>query len=619
MVMRSRDNFLMGFSLQLFTDLRFVWACVGFLTTLALVTGALWLWRCRQAITALKKARITLAGSSGQTEFAADYHGFIERIRGAVRRVPAFHEAWERWERILQSFQRADGKQVISAEKPASDFFTLAAWERSMAMHWYRALPNYLVGLGLCCTFLGVVAVIQGAATSLQTAQHVTLSPEESAQYKDKPSEAASYLAAKVAAMQTEALRSLLDAASFKFVTSLVGVAMSLAYSLFFRWRRINVERHIADLVADLNRRVFMLNPTALLLQIREENQHQTGCLETMATNVGVAVGEQFTKATQVMGDALSRLEATVQAMGAQMGEKTDAMKQAIDGMSGGIVETTSKDLEKLVTAAVELLNTTLKQHLEEVANALKDTGVEIEAARLAFGEVLGHARVVRGEYATLAEEIQARTSEVSELLLKAEGEVETRLRGAVTAAEEIQTALGKAAESASGMDSLGAGLAKAASAVESAATNWQTMGEDFSKLTLANGNASETVRAAMESLRAHWEAQGARIGEIDTHLAATIGAVQQHFDGYALRLREYTTELDSQLGRAVGSFSAVIESLSDAPERFGDAGAQLQKAAQNAMSALEPLRKLDGLAAAISKSADALRAAIPEAQEPQP
>jgi ABC-type transporter Mla subunit MlaD len=126
-------------------------------------------------------------------------------------------------------------------------------------------------------------------------------------------------------------------------------------------------------------------------------------------------------------------------------------------------------------------------------------------------------------------------------------------------------------------------------------------------------------VRAVMESLRAHWEAHGARIGEIDTHLAATIGAVQQHFDGYAQRLREYTTELDSQLGRAVGSFSAVIESLSEVPERFGDAGAQLQKAAQNAVSALEPLRKLDGLAAAISKSADALRAAIPEQQEPQP
>ena len=583
----------MGFSLQLFTQPWFVWVCAGILIALALVTALFWLWRSRQAMRVLKSACGVLAESSGQAEFAADYHGLAERIRGAIGRVSAFRVAWERWERTLQSFLRADGMRVISAEKPAGDYFALTAWERSLAMHWYRALPNYLVGLGLCCTFLGVVAVIQGAATSLEAANDVT--------------------------KQTKALTDLLHAASFKFVTSLVGVAMSLAYSLFFRWRRINVERHIVDLVADLSRRVFTLNPTALLLQIREENQRQTGCLETMAMNIGVAVGEQFTEATQAMSDAIASLETAVESLGEQMGQKTDAMKQAIEGMSGGIVETTSKDLEKLVSAAVGALDATLKEHLEAVANALKGTSIEIEATRVAFGEVVGHAQAVRGEYATLSEEIQTRTGEVSELLLKTEGEIETRLRGAVTAAEEIQAAIGKAADSASGMDSLGEGLAVAASAVKDAATQWQGMGEDFSEHTRANGSASETMRMAMESLRTHWETQGERIGEIDTHLATTIGKVQQHFDGYAERLREYTKELDSQLGRAVGSFSAVIESLSDAPERFGDAGVQLQEAAQNAVRALQPLRQLDGLAAAISEAAASLRAAIPEKLESQP
>lgn len=76
---------------------------------------------------------------------------------------------------------------------------------------------------------------------------------------------------------------------------------------------------------------------------------------------------------------------------------------------------------------------------------------------------------------------------------------------------------------------------------------------------------------------------------------------------------------MDTQLGRAVGSFSATLETLGDAPERFGDAGSQLQLAAQNAVAALEPLHKLNGLADAISKSADALRAAIPLQLEPQP
>jgi DNA repair exonuclease SbcCD ATPase subunit len=312
------------------------------------------------------------------------------------------------------------------------------------------------------------------------------------------------------------------------------------------------------------------------------------------------------------MTGAIAALEKTVQGMGAQMSEKTDSMRRSIDGLSGGIVETTSKDLEKLVAAAVDALNTTLRDHLDAVAASLKETCREIESTRDAFSEVTENATKVRGEFSTLGEEIQTRTAEISEMLLRTETDVEVRLRGAVGAAEEIQSAIQKAAESTSSMDSLGAALAEAATAVRQAAELWRLMGEDFSKLTTANGTASEALSNSVESLRQQWEAQGTRIGEIDTHLAKTIDAVQQHFDGYSLRLREYTAEMDAQLGRAVGSFSATLETLGDAPERFGDAGSQLQIAAQNAVAALEPLHKLNVLADAISKSADALRAAIP-------
>ncbi len=365
------------------------------------------------------------------------------------------------------------------------------------------------------------------------------------------------------------------------------------------------------------------------------------------------------------MGEALGRLDETVKAMGSQMGEKTDLMREAIDGLSGGIVETTSKDLEKLVQSAVQALNSTLKDHLDEIAEALQATGREIDVTRLAFSEVATHVGSLRGEYATLADEIQTRTEEISELLLTAEGKVEQNLKGAVTAADAIQSAihgaaksavdeirthveeLGKAflkaesdveekfkgavaaagsiqsairgaAESAAGMESLGAGLSNAAEAVHGAAKQWSAMGQDFSKLSLANGEASETMKGAVDSLRVQWDTQGSRLGEIDTHLAATIGAVQKHFDDYAQRLRAYTSELDSQLGKAVGSFSATIEALGDAPELFLDAGEQLKKAAQNAVAALEPLRELGPLATALSSSADALRAAVSQATTPQ-
>lgn len=580
-------------TLTWFTHPLFVWICAGFLLLLGVVTGYRWWLLCRRAITALNGAQNILLESSGQTEFYSGFSDFDERICAALQPVQVFFSAWKRWRNTFQVFERIDGKKAISSERPTSEYFSLGNWERMMAMHWYRALPNYLVGLGLCFTFLGVVAVISRAAESLQ--------------------------ASTEAAGQTEALRQLLTAASTKFVTSLTGVAASVAYSWYFRWRQTNVDRRIASFVTDLNRRVFVLNANALLLQIREEDQRQTACLETMATNIGVAVGTQFTKATQMMSDAIAALDKTVQGMGAQMSEKSDSMRKAIDDLSGGIVETTSKDLEKLVAAAVDALDATLRDHLDAVASSLKETCREIEVSREAFSDVAQNALKVRDEFSTLGEEIQTRTEEVSDMLLKTETDVEAKLRGAVEAAENIQTAIQKAADRAAGMESLGEGLTNAATAVQEASGLWRKMGEDFSKLTLENGESTVAVKDAVESLRLQWETQGSRIAEIDTHLAKTIDAVQQHFDGYSLRLREYTTELDKHLGNAIGSFGATIERLGDAPERFGDAGSLLQIAAQNAVAALEPLHKLNDLAEAITKSADALKAAIPVPTESQP
>jgi rubrerythrin len=551
-------------------------------------------------MSSLRSARSILAQGPGQVEFCSGFPEFDERIRSAFKPVDAFGDAWRRFSDTFQEFKRADGKDVVSSEKPPNEFFNLGTWERTMAMHWYRALPNYLVGLGLCFTFLGVVAVISLAAASLQDS--------------------------KSAADQTEALRQLLAAASTKFSTSLAGVAASVAYSWYFRWRQMHVDRSIVTFARDLNARVFVLNANWLLLQIREENQRHTGCLETMATNIGVEVGTKLSQASEIMAEAIKALDKTVQGMSIQMGAKTDSMKSAIDSLSDGIIETTSSDLAKLVESAISALDNTLRGHLENVARSLENTRVEIDATRDAFSEVTANAEAVRDEFSTLSDEIKTRSEEVCEMLLNVEGDLEKKLLSAGTAAESIKSAFHNAAEDATSMSSIGAELRSlcgalngAAASVQKAGALWQEMGNDFNKLTTENGKASETVRASTESLRLHWDAQGHRIAEIDTHLAQTISALQNYFDGYSLRLRDYTTQMDAQLGRAVSSFGATLQTLGDAPERFVDAGSQLQTAAQNLVVALEPLHKISGLADSISRSAEASPADIPAQTALQP
>jgi methyl-accepting chemotaxis protein len=569
-----------------FTDPIFVWICVGFLLLLAICSAIRWWLLCQRAIVTLQGAQKALRQVNGPREFLEKYNEISEDVSNKLKRVEALNHAWDRWASTFQVFERVDGHNVVSSDRPATEYFHLSAWEKQMAMQWYRALPNYLVGLGLCFTFLGVVAVISLAAESLATSSSAT--------------------------SQTEALRQLLTAASTKFLTSLSGVAASVFYSWFFRWRLINVDRSISTFVIELNKRVFALNANALLLQIREQNRRQSDCLENMATNIGVAVGTQFSTATQVMSDAITALDTTMKGMSVQVGD----MKVAIDNLSGGIVETTSNDLAKLVDAAVKALNTTLREHLDEVANSLKNTSVEIRSASAAFREVTETALIVREEFSTLGDEIQTRTSEVTDMLLQAETDVKEKLRGAAAAADGIQAAMSAAADSASGIDSIGNEMANAATAIRNLAEQWQTMGSDFNELTNRNGEASVTIKDAIESLSEQWENQGKRINEIDSHLAQTIGTVQQHFESYASRIRDYTTEIDKHLGDAVQSFGNTIATFTDAPERFSEAGVELQKAAQNAVTALLPLEKLNGLADSLSLIAKEWKSLKPDPKE---
>jgi len=139
------DNFL-----RFFTNPLVVWVCAGLLAALAVITFVFWFRRSHQAMAALRQARAVLSECPGQKEFAAGFHDYSPRIQSALTREPVLFDGWEKWSAGFLEFRRADGASVISAERPAGEYFNLGKWERRLAMHWYRALPNYLVGLGLC-------------------------------------------------------------------------------------------------------------------------------------------------------------------------------------------------------------------------------------------------------------------------------------------------------------------------------------------------------------------------------------------------------------------------------------------------------------------------------------
>ncbi len=113
-------------------------------------------------------------------------------------------------DRVLgPSFLGPDWRAWRAAGGRPSAYITLESLERSgLRLGLMQALPNYFVGLGLVMTFLGLIAGLWFASQGMRTADMIEA---------------------------RAALVHLLNSATFKFLTSVAGIAMSLVVSLAFR------------------------------------------------------------------------------------------------------------------------------------------------------------------------------------------------------------------------------------------------------------------------------------------------------------------------------------------------------------------------------------------------
>jgi hypothetical protein len=134
----------------------------------------------------------------------------LRRIDGSIRGESVMAKSWAIYRATLVKGE--DGR--ISAQFPPKQYFDMGALELSgLHLRLFFGLPNDFVGIGLVFTFLGLVAGLYFASQSMMSSD--------------------------IGAAR-DALVLLLHAATFKFLTSITGIGLSLALS----WsQRIIVDR----------------------------------------------------------------------------------------------------------------------------------------------------------------------------------------------------------------------------------------------------------------------------------------------------------------------------------------------------------------------------------------
>ena len=468
-----------------------LWAVLSFIS----------LWRRTAMLSRiLDRARRRIEDAPDEVAFARDY----ETIAKDLKDDPVLGPRWHEYDDTLV-LPRESGRLIRSTTRPAQWFDMSMLRNLGVDLRYHAALPNLLVGAGLLFTFLGLSVALSIAGGVVSGA----------------------------ASERNEALRSLLEAASFKFVTSLAGLGLSLVYALLRKWRMRVVDRALDAFHAALERRVPLLAPADLQQRTNDLLERQLSLSEAFATDLSLALQSAFD-----------------QAFDKRLGEHVAPLTQAMQRLASGMTNRNEEAMEAMLNGFLERLQGGAGDRMQEVAGSLASLGTRLEGVQSG----LGHAAIRMAES---ADAMAARMGEGAEAALS---RITDQVGGLVDSLREMaDQTRGAGAEAgrelAQRLEAAAAGFEDAARGVATTLSGAAEVLERRLGEQAADSSArlAAQVEAMTRELRALAESSRTAGTEAFTSLAERIGSAAAAFEGTAAQVATVLGRAAEDTGGAFG------------------------------------------------------------------
>jgi|GEM_PF-7085556 methyl-accepting chemotaxis protein len=571
----TRHNFAIGLALSILIA-----------ALLAVVVFAWLSWRRRRPIAALiqwldEKAPTSEALAANLDDFAAQ--------------IPAVHaplgHAWEEFAETLirpDPNRPADGGVVRNTVRPAAYFNLQATVEAGFHLPFWQALPNYFVGFGLLCTFLGLVSGLHFAAAGVASAD---------------------------AALARESLRDLLDAATFKFLTSIAGVLASLSLSVFVRTQVQSLQSVLDRFCSALEKRMSFVTPEWLALEQLREQQKLTLTLERFNTDFAAQLAEaleqRMTKALttpegkNVFVAAIENLGETFKGNAGEMG------KEVSDSVVGGItgpLATLAEAMAELSTAsggAVDRVNEFSNTYSQKITQAterfeqgIKAAADEIRAAAEAASKsVMEGAATAGNTFTQGGTAAGGKIDEAGDRMLNALTPLVNNITSLQDTLAQMQRTFtdydGRVQSMKGGMDESTRALGDVSRSFQSTATALGASAQPVREAAAAlidsaekSGQVSDTLKSVLENVQrlgeaitatqtrlgTAWEQYRERFEQTDQHLAATFDTLQGGIRETEDQVKTFVGELDKHFANAVSSLGGAVSDLAETAEELSNA-----------------------------------------------
>ena len=523
--------------------------------------------RTRVFISTLASARATVE----KAEFPSNFEAAAEQLAT----FPLIGAAWSTYRNTLIVIDNnAATRPVRSTLRPDTvfDFGLLRA--AGIKPRYQAALPGMLVGAGLLFTFIGLAYALFGAGDVVAGTDNL---------------------------QRQKGLHELLNAASFKFITSITGLGLSIAYTWFRNYRIRLVEQALDGFNAALERQMPLATPAFLQHEANETLRNQSAALEIFGNQLAVSIGEKLDSAFD-------------QRLGEHIGPLTEAMQALVNRIS-----TQNEDaIQKMMHAIIDRLSGGTRDHLAGVIDNLAALGTRLEGLQSGLGEASARiaqsaeamaARMGEGAEAALTritdqmgdlmETLRSVTAQTRDAGAEAAQALAARMEGAGAGFEAAATRMTETlAQAAAGTsEALAQGAGKAAGSLETAAAGVREMlGTVGQSLTRQANGLAETA-----------EKLATRIGELDR---ATREAVAPFAAGAAdlRRTAEAAQAATTRLVPLASGLSTAAEQIGRAAQRFEEAQAGAAKLSQDISAAAQ---RFEGVDHNLGETLDALGSAL--------
>ena len=542
----------------------------------AFVSGVSFFRGATRLIGALGDAKSLIEKTGNPTEFAKNY----EVISPKIAADPVLGSRWREYAESL--VLPPEGNRPIRATTRAGAWFDtslLRVPAIGVDARYHAALPNLLVGAGLLFTFLGLAA-------ALGTAGGIIGGVDQ--------------------AGRNNALRVLLDTASFKFITSLIGLLLSILYALFRKGVLKRIERVIDGFLTVLETRVPLLTPAALQQEANELLKRQSIQLETFSTDLAVNLGSVFDNAfNDRLGEHIAPLTSAMQRLADGIGSRNeDALKAMLDTFVQRLQGGTGDRMQEVTQSLAGL-----SSRLEGLQSGLGDAAVRMAQSADAMANRMGEGAEaalsrITDQIGSLANGLRTIVDQTNTAGINAGHDMSERIEAAAKMFEQAAKGVSEGlTAAAAGMEARVGEQATQSSArlsaqLEAVVEQMRLLAED----SRTTGAAALTALAdRVGAAAATFESTASRVaGELGDAATNTSKTWEREAEQSALRIASASESLAGRVSDISLATNAMVGKMTDLQRATQEAvtplaatANEMKLAGQAARTAVEPLNQV--------------------------